>query len=166
MAGGRDQPMAPWSDDDLAFMREALSEAQAAATTDEVPVGAIVVQDREVLGRGHNRTLADVDPTAHAEIVALREAARALGNHRLNEATLYVTLEPCAMCIGALAEARLSRVVFGAYDEKAGACGSALDLADGGALLHVMEINGGLLEEECAAPLTAFFAARRPPRGS
>ena len=159
--GGRNQPMAPWSDDDLAFMREALSEAQAAATAEEVPVGAIVVQDREVFGRGHNRTLADVDPTAHAEIVALREAATALGNHRLNEATLYVTLEPCAMCIGALAEARISRVVFGAYDEKAGACGSSLDLADGSALPHVMEVNGGLMAEECAAPLTAFFEARR-----
>ncbi len=153
--------MKGWSEDDPTFMREALSGAQAAAEAGEVPVGAVVVQDREVLGRGHNRTLADVDPTAHAEIVALREAARAIGNHRLNEATMYVTLEPCAMCVGALAEARLSRIVFGAYDEKAGACGSALDLADGGALLHVMEINGGLLEDECAAPLAAFFAARR-----
>ena len=153
--------MAGWSDDDQAFMREALNGARAAAEADEVPVGAVVVQDREVLGRGHNRTLADTDPTAHAEVVALRDAAKALGNHRLTEATLYVTLEPCAMCIGALAEARISRVVFGAYDEKAGACGSALDLADGESLPHVMEVNGGLLAEECAAPLTAFFEARR-----
>ena len=153
--------MEGWSEDDRTFMRAALAGAAAAADTDEVPVGAVVVQDREILGRGHNRTLADSDPTAHAEIVALREAAKGLGNHRLNEATLYVTLEPCAMCIGALAEARISRVVFGAYDEKAGACGSALDLADGGALPRVMEINGGLLAEECAAPLTAFFEKRR-----
>ena len=150
-----------WSEDDRVFMREALNGARAAAEADEVPVGAVVVQDREVLGRGHNRTLADTDPTAHAEVVALRDAAKALGNHRLNEATLYVTLEPCAMCIGALAEARISRVVFGAYDEKAGACGSALDLADGESLPHVMEVNGGLLAEECAAPLKAFFEARR-----
>ena len=135
--------------------------AQLAAASGEVPVGAVVVQDRNVLGRGHNRTLADTDPSAHAEIVAVREAAKTLGNHRLNEATLYVTLEPCAMCVAALAEARVSRVVFAAYDDKAGACGSVLDLADDGSLSHVMEINGGLLAEEGAALLTAFFEARR-----
>lgn len=153
--------MPSWDPIDTDFMRKALELAQAAATLEEVPVGAVVVQDREIIGRGHNRTLTEADPSAHAEIVALRDAARALGNHRLSEATLYVTLEPCAMCIGALAEARISRVVFGAYDEKAGACGSALDLADGESLPHVMEVNGGLLAEECAAPLTAFFEARR-----
>lgn len=142
-------------------MREALELAQLAAASGEVPVGAVVVQDRNVLGRGHNRTLADTDPSAHAEIVAVREAAKTLGNHRLNEATLYVTLEPCAMCVAALAEARVSRVVFAAYDDKAGACGSVLDLADDGSLSHVIEINGGLLAEEGAALLTAFFEARR-----
>ena len=156
-----DAVMTAWDRVDTGFMREALELAKAAAAAGEVPVGAVMVQDAEVLARGHNRTLADTDPTAHAEIVALRGAAQALGNHRLNEATLYVTLEPCAMCIGALAEARISRIVFGAYDEKAGACGSALDLADGGSLPHVMEVNGGLLADECAAPLTAFFEARR-----
>ncbi len=150
-----------WDPTDKDLMREALELAQVAAVSGEVPVGAVVVQDRQVLGRGHNRTLADTDPTAHAEIVALREAAKTLGNHRLNEATLYVTLEPCAMCVAALAEARISRIVFGAYDDKAGACGSALDLADDGSLSHVMEINGGLLAEEGAALLTAFFEARR-----
>lgn len=150
-----------WDPTDKNFMREALELAQLAAASGEVPVGAVVVQDRNVLGRGHNRTLADTDPSAHAEIVAVREAAKTLGNHRLNEATLYVTLEPCAMCVAALAEARVSRVVFAAYDDKAGACGSVLDLADDGSLSHVIEINGGLLAEEGAALLTAFFEARR-----
>ena len=153
--------MKPWSDEDQAFMHRALIAARAVADTGEVPVAALIVQDRQVLGRSHNRTLTDTDPTAHAEIGALRDAANTLGNHRLNEATLYVTLEPCTMCIGALAEARISRIVFGAYDKKAGACGSALDLADDGSLPRVMEINGGLLAEECAAVLAEFFAVRR-----
>lgn len=142
-------------------MGEALALAIAAAESNEVPVGAVVVQDGQVLGRGHNRTLTDCDPSAHAEIVALREASRTAGNHRLTEATLYVTLEPCAMCVGAISEARISRLVFGAYDEKAGACGSKLDLADTDALGHNMEINGGLLKDECAAVLREFFEARR-----
>ena len=126
--------MGAWSEEDQGFMQAALGLAGEAASADEVPVGAVVVQDGEVLGRGHNRSISDRDPSAHAEIVALRDAARALGNYRLTEATLYVTLEPCAMCVGALAEARISRLVFGAYDEKAGACGSAIDLADTAAL--------------------------------
>ena len=153
--------MSAWSREDQSFMRESLLLARAAADSNEVPVGAVVVQDGHVLGRGHNRTLTDCDPSGHAEIVALREAARAAGNHRLTEATLYVTLEPCAMCVGAISEARISRVVFGAYDEKAGACGSKLDLADTDAMGHNMEINGGLLNEECAGVLREFFEARR-----
>jgi tRNA(adenine34) deaminase len=150
-----------WSETDLSFMRAALELAGAAAAAGEVPVGAVVVQDGQILGSGHNRTLTDCDPSAHAEIVALREAAQVAGNHRLTEATLYVTLEPCTMCVGAISEARISRLVFGAYDEKAGACGSRLDLADTDATGHNMEINGGLLKEECATVLREFFEARR-----
>ncbi len=153
--------MSGWSGEDQGFMREALALAGAAAEADEVPVGAVVVQDGQVLGQGHNRTLTDCDPSGHAEIVALREAARTASNHRLTEATLYVTLEPCAMCVGAISEARISRVVFGAYDEKAGACGSRLELADTDAIGHNMEINGGLMKDECAAVLREFFEARR-----
>ncbi len=153
--------MNAWDESDLGFMRDALQLAGAAAEADEVPVGAVVVQDGEILGRGYNRTIMDRDPSAHAEIIALREAAAAMGNHRLTEATLYVTLEPCTMCVGAISEARISRLVFGAYDDKAGACGSRLDLADSDELGHNMEINGGLLKVESAALLREFFEARR-----
>ena len=153
--------MAGWDEADTGFMAKALALARAAADCSEVPVGAVIVQDGCILGEGHNRTLIDRDPTGHAEIVALREAARSLDNHRLTEATLYVTLEPCAMCVGALAEARISRLVFGAYDEKAGACGSKFELADTDLVGHHMEVNGGLLEAESAELLRAFFEARR-----
>ncbi len=150
-----------WAEADLSYMREALTLAGEAAQMGEVPVGAVVVQDGEIIGRGHNRSVTDHDPSSHAEVVALREAGRSLGNYRLNEATLYVTLEPCPMCAGALSEARISRVVFGAYDERLGACGSAVDWADTKALNHNVEINGGLLQDECAAVLSEFFEARR-----
>ena len=153
--------MSAWSDIDTSFMQKALALASAAADFGEVPVGAIVVQDDEIIGSGFNRTITDHDPSAHAEVVALREAARAMGNHRLTEATLYVTLEPCPMCVGAMSQARVSRLVFGAYDEKAGACGSALDLADTDALNHKMEVNGGLLKRECGVVLREFFESRR-----
>ncbi len=150
-----------WSDDDQAFMRAALQWARQADAAGEVPVGAVVVARGEIIGSGHNRSIADHDPSAHAEIVALRAAAERQQNYRLNGATLYVTLEPCAMCTGAIAEARLARVVFGAYDPKAGALGSALDLGDSPTLGHRFEINGGVLEDDCAALLSAFFSARR-----
>ncbi len=153
--------MAGWDRADTGFMGQALGLAAEAASSGEVPVGALVVQDGEILGSGHNRTIVDCDPSAHAEIVALRAAARTAGNHRLNEATLYVTLEPCAMCVGAISEARISRVVFGAYDEKAGACGSKLELADTDAIGHNMEVNGGVMKDDCAAILREFFEARR-----
>ena len=153
--------MSAWDEADQGFMREALALAETAAGMNEVPVGAVAVQEGEILGAGHNRTIADHDPSGHAEIVALRDAAAATGNHRLTEATLYVTLEPCAMCVGAISEARISRLVFGAYDDKAGACGSRLDLADSDALGHNMEINGGLLKAESVALLREFFEARR-----
>ena len=150
-----------WAEEDRGYMQQALALAGQGADSGEVPVGALVVQDGEVIGAAHNRTLIDVDPSAHAELLALRAAAAKLGNHRLNEATLYVTLEPCSMCVGGMAEARIARVVFGAYDEKSGACGSAVNLSDNAALNHVMEVNGGLLARECAEVLKDFFAERR-----
>jgi tRNA(adenine34) deaminase len=150
-----------WSDDDLAGMRGALAAANIAAAAGEVPVGAVVVANAAVIATGHNRTISDTDPSGHAEIVALRAAALTLGNYRLTNATLYVTLEPCVMCVGAIGQARVKRVVFGAYDTKAGALGSAADLSDSKALNHRFEINGGLLAEECGALLKTFFQARR-----
>ena len=150
-----------WSEADTAAMHVALVEAEQAAAAGEVPVGAVVVTDGEVIATGHNRSISDSDPSGHAEIVALRAAAEFLGNHRLANATLYVTLEPCVMCVGAIVQARVSRVVFGAYDAKAGALGSAADLSDSKALNHRFEINGGLLADECSALLRAFFQARR-----
>lgn len=155
--------MAAWSETDLAHMRSALAEAEAAAESGEVPVGAVVVAGGEVVARGHNRSETDNDPSAHAEIVALREAARKTGNYRLTDATLYVTLEPCAMCMGALVQARIERLVFGAYDPKAGAAGSAIDLSDSPSFNHRFEINGGVMAEECGSVLKAFFESRRTP---
>lgn len=150
-----------WSEADTAAMHVALVEAEQAAAAGEVPVGAVVVTDGEVIATGHNRSITDADPSGHAEIIALRAAAAARSNHRLSGATLYVTLEPCVMCVGAIVQARVSRVVFGAYDAKAGALGSAADLADSKALNHRFEINGGLLADESSALLKAFFQERR-----
>ena len=155
--------MVGWSEMDLRNMREALAEAEAAADSGEVPVGAVVVAGGEIIARGHNRSETDNDPSAHAEIVALREAARRTGNYRLTDATLYVTLEPCAMCMGALVQARIERLVFGAYDPKAGAAGSAIDLSDSPSFNHRFEINGGVLADECGSVLKAFFESRRTP---
>ena len=148
-----------WSDTDKAFMRLAIDEAQKAADAGEVPVGAIVVVGGDVVAAGYNRSVSEHDPTAHAEIVALREAAAAGRNYRLPAARLYVTLEPCVMCLAAIAEARVSRVVFGAYDPKAGAAGSRYDLFS--VLPLRFEINGGLHARECASILRDFFEARR-----
>ncbi|MDH3265936.1 MAG: tRNA adenosine(34) deaminase TadA [Gammaproteobacteria bacterium] len=154
--------MAPvWSAQDVAGMRAALAEAGAAAAQGEVPVGAAVLVDSEIIASGHNRSICDTDPSAHAEIVALRAAARAQNNYRLPNATLYITLEPCVMCVGAIVQARIGRVVFAAYDDKAGALGSAADLADSKALNHRFEINGGLLADEAGALLKEFFQSRR-----
>ncbi len=150
-----------WPEADTVAMRAALAEASVAAAAGEVPVGAVVVADGEVIATGHNRSIRDSDPSGHAEIVALRAAAESLGNHRLANATLYVTLEPCVMCVGAIVQARVSRVVFGAYDAKAGALGSATDLSDSKALNHRFEITGGLLADECGALLKTFFQVRR-----
>lgn len=150
-----------WSEQDSAHMRAALLLADEAAAAGEVPVGAVVVVRGAIVGRGRNRPLADTDPTAHAEIVALRAAARHLGNYRLPEAELIVTLEPCVMCLGAMLNARVRRLVFGAYDPKAGAAGSVVDPGAERRLNHKLEINGGLLADECGARLVRFFDARR-----
>ena len=152
-----------WSATDEKFMRAAISEAKVAASVNEVPVGAVVVKNGEIIGAGLNRSIQDADPTAHAEVVAIRAAALAEKNYRLKGTTLYVTLEPCAMCVGAMIQARISRLVFGAYDAKSGAAGSVIDLCDNRQLNHQIEVNGGLLEEQCAGLLKRFFEVRRKP---
>ena len=146
---------------DEQWMAQALALAEAAAARGEVPVGAVVVCDDAVVGRGGNAPIADNDPTAHAEIFALREAARVLGNYRLPGCALYVTLEPCAMCAGAILHARLSRLVFGARDPKTGACGSVIDLFAQPRLNHHTAVTPGVAAEACGELLTRFFAARR-----
>ena len=146
---------------DIEWMREALALARAAGAADEVPVGALVVLDGQVVGRGFNRPIGGHDPTAHAEILALRDAAQRLGNYRLAGCTLYATLEPCAMCAGAIMHARIARVVFAAADPKTGACGSVVDLFAQARLNHHAKVEGGVLAEESAALLSSFFAARR-----
>jgi tRNA(adenine34) deaminase len=143
------------------FMRLALREAERAAEHDDVPIGAVVVRDGEVIGAGHNEREQRSDPTAHAEVIALREAARALGSWRVRDAVLYVTLEPCAMCAGAIVLARVPRVIYGTADPKAGAAGSVLDVLGEPRLNHRPVVQGGLLAMECAALLQAFFATRR-----
>lgn len=151
----------PSRDFDAAMMREARSLADEAAARGEVPVGAVVVSGGAILGRGYNCPIAASDPTAHAEIRAMREAAAALGNYRLVGCTLYVTLEPCAMCAGAIMHARISRVVYGASDPKTGACGSIVDLFAERRLNHHVDVTAGVLAGECSDTLSAFFAARR-----
>jgi tRNA(adenine34) deaminase len=147
---------------DLHWMRHALSLAARAAAEGEVPVGAVVVRDGELLGEGWNRPIGAHDPTAHAEIQALRAAALGVGNYRLPGATLYVTLEPCPMCAGAIVHARIARVIFGATDPKGGACGSLFDLLPSDARFnHRTDCVGGVLAEDCAEQLRRFFAARR-----
>jgi len=147
--------------DDERYMREAILLAREAATLDEVPVGAVVVRAGEVVGRGCNAPISRHDPTAHAEIMALRDAAQRLGNYRLVECELFATLEPCVMCAGAILHARIRRVVFGARDPKTGACGSVIDLFAEQRLNFHADVQGGVLEDECAALLTDFFASRR-----
>ena len=142
-------------------MNEALTEALAAQREGEVPVGAVVVFEGRIVGRGHNRNISDRDPTAHAEIIALREAARALRNHRLIGCTLFATIEPCAMCAGAMVHARVQRLVYGADDPKAGAVRSAMRVINHPALNHSLEVTGGVLGERCAQLLQQFFQARR-----
>ena len=147
--------------DDAYFMEQAIAQARRAEALGEVPVGAVVVRDGVVIATGYNHPIGTHDPTAHAEIMALRAAAAILGNYRLPGCELYVTLEPCAMCSGAMMHARLARVVFGAADPKTGACGSIVNLFQQERLNHHTEVIGGILAEECGAMLKEFFAARR-----
>ncbi len=154
--------MDPQRERDEAFMREALALAGRAEREGEVPVGAVVVLDNRIVGRGSNAPIALADPTAHAEIVALREAARSTGNYRLEGATLYVTVEPCVMCAGALVTARVARLVFGARDLRFGAVRSKFRLADSDLLNHRMEVVEGVLGDECTARIQQFFRPRRP----
>jgi tRNA(adenine34) deaminase len=146
---------------DLEFMAVALDEARSGGTAGEVPIGAIAVQEGRIVARGQNRVLRDNDPTAHAEIVALRGAAAVLSNYRLNGVTLYVTLEPCSMCAGAIIHARLDRLVYSAADPKAGACGSVLSVLNHPELNHQLIVESGPLAEESAELLRSFFRERR-----
>ena len=142
-------------------MRHALDQAKRAAENDEVPVGAVVVLEEKIVGEGYNQPLGTHDPTAHAEIVALRDAARRLENYRLGGTTLYVTLEPCLMCAGAILQARIERVVFGAFDEKAGAVGSTANLLQSPLANHQCQVTAGVLGDECAELLDRFFSELR-----
>lgn len=146
---------------DTDFMQQALELARIAADAGEVPVGAIVVKDGVIIGRGSNAPISTNDPTAHAEIRAMRDAATHLGNYRLVDCTLYVTLEPCAMCTGAIQHARIARLIYGASDPKTGACGSVVNLMAEPKLNHHTDITKGVLAQECSAILSAFFSARR-----
>ncbi len=143
------------------WMREALLEAAKAAEEGEVPVGALVLLNGKVIGRGHNSPIQLHDPTAHAEIVALRQAARNVTNYRLPGSTLIVTIEPCAMCVGAMIQARVEALIFGAADPKAGAVVSCFQLAENSRLNHQIQVTSGILEEECGAIIKSFFASRR-----
>jgi len=146
---------------DLAFMSRALELAREAAAAGEVPVGAVIVKDGQIVAEGWNRPIGTCDPTAHAEIIALRAAGTALGTYRLIDTTIYVTLEPCAMCAGAMVHARVGRLVFGATDPRAGAAGSVFNVVQNPALNHRIESGGGVLADECGTLLRDFFAARR-----
>jgi tRNA(adenine34) deaminase len=147
--------------DDERHMSAAIAEARRAEAAGEVPVGAVVVRKGAIVGRGHNRNLLDNDPTAHAEVVALREAGRALGNHRLSDCELFVTIEPCAMCAGAMVHARIARLVYGTSDPKAGAVQSVMRVLNHPQLNHQMEVDSGVLSAECAALILEFFRRKR-----
>jgi tRNA(adenine34) deaminase len=149
------------SADPASFMAEALREAEGALAAGEVPVGAVVVKEGRIVGRGSNRVIRDGDPSAHAEIVAVRRAARALGNYRLTDCDLYVTAEPCIMCAGAIVQARIARLFYGATDPKAGAVDSLYKVLGDGRLNHRVEVTAGILEDEAAALLRRFFDKRR-----
>ena len=149
------------AEQDMAFMAGALKEARKAAKKGEVPVGAVIVHSGGVLARGHNRRETALDPTEHAEMMAIRSAARKLGSWRLTGCTLYVTLEPCLMCMGAILQARVTRLVFASFDPKAGACGSLYDLSNDGRLNHSVHVTTGVMEEEATAGLKDFFRELR-----
>jgi tRNA(adenine34) deaminase len=153
--------MTPRDEADLTFMEAALAEARAAADEGEVPIGAVIVVEGRIVARAGNRTIADCDPTAHAEIVALRQAAKVLGNYRLLGAALYVTIEPCAMCAGAMVQARIARLIYGAEDAKGGAVRSCFSVLDHPQLNHRVEVTPGVRSDEAAGMLKDFFTARR-----
>jgi tRNA(adenine34) deaminase len=155
------QVAVPANEADEVFMRAALDLARQAAQAGEVPVGAVVVKDGRIIGRGSNAPISRHDPSAHAEIAALRDAAQYLGNYRLVDCELFVTLEPCVMCVGAMFHARIARVVFGAHDPKTGAAGSVFNLFAETRLNHHARIHGGVLADECSKVMSDFFAARR-----
>lgn len=157
---------AAWSEQDVAMVRRAMELAGRAEAAGEVPVGALVVCGGEIVGEGWNRCISDSDPSAHAEVNALREAGARLANYRMPDATLYVTLEPCAMCVGAAIHARLGRLVFGAPDPKTGALGGHFDLQAAARHNHVIEVAGGVLAQDCGEQLRAFFRARRSAGGT
>lgn len=146
---------------DTYFMHEALKEARKAGKKGEVPVGAVIVREGKIIGRGYNRNINDKDPSAHAEIVALRKAALKIRNYRLNKCKIYVTIEPCPMCAGALVWARVSEIIYGAKDKKAGACGSVFNVASSRKLNHRIKVKGGVLEKECRTLIQQFFRKKR-----
>jgi tRNA(adenine34) deaminase len=153
--------LSPKMEADIQFMQEALAEARSAAEAGEVPIGAVLVHEGKILARSNNRTIRDCDPTAHAEMGVLREAARLLRNYRLADTTLYVTIEPCSMCAGAIIQARVPRLVYGADDPKGGAVRSCFEILSHPRLNHQVEVTGGVLAADCAAILQSFFAERR-----
>jgi tRNA(adenine34) deaminase len=162
MLRAAEEPMAENTrENDAMWMEQALAEARAAATKGEVPVGAVLVHEGREISRGHNRTIADCDPTAHAEMIALREGAKALGNYRLTGTTLYVTIEPCAMCAGAMIQARIARLVYGCKEPKGGAAESCFSIFDHPMVNHRVEVIGGVMAGECSRAMQEFFQARR-----
>ncbi|HEV7514324.1 MAG TPA: tRNA adenosine(34) deaminase TadA [Candidatus Acidoferrum sp.] len=148
-------------DADIEFMQQALAEARESAASGEVPIGALLVHEGRILARAGNRTIRDCDPTAHAEIVALREAARIIGNYRLADTTLYVTIEPCSMCAGAMIQARVSRLVYGAAEPRGGAVQSCFELLSHPDLNHRVQVTSGVLASDCSDVIQSFFAVRR-----
>ena len=149
------------TDEDLKFMKLALRLAKKAELKNEVPVGALIVQNGEIIGQGMNTSISDHDPTSHAEINAIREAAKSIKNYRLKDCAIYVTLEPCAMCVGAIQHARIEKIIYGAPDPKTGACGSMIDLISVKEINHHAEAIGGILEKECGQILKDFFLSKR-----
>lgn len=149
------------TNEDLKFMRLALELAKKAELKNEVPIGALIVRDGKIIGRGMNTSISDYDPTAHAEINAIRDAAKTIKNYRLKNCSIYVTLEPCAMCVGAIQHARIEKIIYGAPDPKTGACGSMIDLVSVKEINHHAEATGGILEKECGQILKDFFLSKR-----
>ncbi len=149
------------TDEDHKFMKLALELAKKAELKNEVPVGALIVRNGQIIGQGMNTSISDHDPTSHAEINAIREAAKAIKNYRLKDCTIYVTLEPCAMCVGAIQHARIEKIIYGAPDPKTGACGSMIDLISVKEINHHAEAIGGILEKECGQILKDFFLSKR-----